>query len=116
MPSTKPVKLPDDPCRLVSCVDCRLMVFGSVNEARLWINGQEFIVGLLLGDVGDAFDGQADRYLSGAVAIFRFAPQDYRHFHSPVDGKIGPMTYIPGEYYIMNVSPATLVFVYPSSH
>jgi phosphatidylserine decarboxylase len=25
---------------------------------------------------------------------FRLAPQDYHRFHSPVDGKIGLMTYI----------------------
>jgi hypothetical protein len=31
------------------------------------------------------------------------APQDYHRFHSPVDGKIGPMTYISGEYYTVNV-------------
>ena len=93
MPSTKPVKLPDDPYRLVSGADCRLMVFESVNEAtRLWINGQEFTVGRLL-PVG--CKGQADRYLGEAVAIFRLAPQDYHRFHSPVDGKIGLMTYIP---------------------
>jgi phosphatidylserine decarboxylase len=45
---------------------------------------------------GDASKGQAERYFGSTVAIFRLAPQDYHHFHSPVDGTIGHMTYIPG--------------------
>jgi phosphatidylserine decarboxylase len=89
------VELPDDPYRLVSGADCRLMAFEPVNEAtRLWIKGREFTVARLL---GDAYKGQAERYAGGAVAIFRLAPQDYHRFHSPVDGTIGPMTYMSGE-------------------
>jgi phosphatidylserine decarboxylase len=92
----------DDPYRLVSGADCRFMAFESVNDAtRLWIKGREFTVARLL---GEAYKGQAERYVGGAVAIFRLAPQDYHRFHSPVDGTIGPMTYIPGEYYTVNVS------------
>ena len=77
------------------------MAFESVNEVtRLWIKGREFTVARLLGDV---YKGQTERYAGGAVAIFRLAPQDYHHFHSPIDGTIGPMTYISGEYYTVNV-------------
>jgi phosphatidylserine decarboxylase len=49
---------------------------------------------------------EAQRYEGGALAIFRLAPQDYHRFHSPVDGKIGAMRYIAGEYYTVNVSKA----------
>ena len=78
------------------------MAFESVQEAtRLWIKGREFTVARLL---GEAYRGQADKYIGGALAIFRLAPQDYHRFHSPVDGTIGPMTYITGEYYTVNVS------------
>jgi len=78
------------------------MAFETVSEAtRLWIKGREFTVARLL---GDAYKGQAEKYAGGALAIFRLAPQDYHRFHSPVDGKIGPMTYIAGEYYTVNVS------------
>jgi phosphatidylserine decarboxylase precursor len=101
-PSARPVELPDDPYRLVCGADCRFMAFESVNDAtRLWIKGREFTVARLL---GDTYKGQYDRYLGGAVAIFRLAPQDYHRFHSPVDGTIGSMTYISGEYYTVNVS------------
>lgn len=79
------------------------MAFETVNEAtRLWIKGREFSVARLL---GPAYSGQAERYNGGALCIFRLAPQDYHRFHSPVDGTIGPMTYIAGEYYTVNVSP-----------
>jgi len=99
-PSARPIESPEDPYRLVSVADCRLIAFETVSEAtRLWIKGREFTVGRLLGDV---YKHQADRYTGGALGIFRLAPQDYHRFHSPVDGVIGSMTYISGEYYTVN--------------
>jgi phosphatidylserine decarboxylase len=78
------------------------MTFASVHEAtQLWIKGREFTVARLL---GDKYKDQAERYNGGALAIFRLAPQDYHRFHSPVEGRIGEMTYIAGEYYTVNVS------------
>ena len=78
------------------------MVFETVAEAtRLWIKGREFTVTRLL---GERYRADAERYVGGALCIFRLAPQDYHRFHSPVDGTIGPMTYISGEYYTVNVS------------
>lgn len=101
-PDARPVETPEDPNRLVSGGDCRLMAFETTSEAtKLWIKGREFTVARLL---GDAYKDQADRYVGGALVIFRLAPQDYHRFHSPVDGTIGPMTYISGEYYTVNVS------------
>ena len=101
-PDARPVDKPEDPARLVSAADSRMMAFETVSEAtRLWIKGREFSVARLL---GDAYRGQAEKYNGGALAIFRLAPQDYHRFHSPVDGTIGPMTYISGEYYTVNVS------------
>ena len=73
-----------------------------IQEAtRLWIKGREFTVAKLL---GDTYKDDFDRYNGGALVIFRLAPQDYHRFHTPVDGKIGKMTYISGEYYTVNVS------------
>lgn len=78
------------------------MSFESVQQATtLWIKGREFTVARLL---GDAYRAEAERYTGGALCIFRLAPQDYHRFHSPVDGTIGPMTLIAGEYYTVNVS------------
>ena len=96
-PTARPIDGLDDPYRLVSAADCRLMTFETVNEAtRLWIKGREFTVPRLL---GEAYKADAERYIGGALAIFRLAPQDYHRFHSPVEGRIGAMTYISGEYY-----------------
>lgn len=107
--SARPIEEPENPNRVVSAADCRFMAFETVSEAtRLWIKGREFTVARLL---GDAYKGQAEKYAGGALAIFRLAPQDYHRFHSPVDGKIGPMTYIAGEYYTVNVSSMLTIVV-----
>ncbi|TCD64361.1 hypothetical protein EIP91_004230 [Steccherinum ochraceum] len=99
-PDARPVENPDDPTRLVSGADCRLMAFETVQEAtRLWIKGREFSVARLL---GERYRAEADKYIGGALCIFRLAPQDYHRFHVPVDGVIGPMTDITGEYYTVN--------------
>ena len=101
-PDARPVENSDDPNRLVSGADCRLMAFENVNEAtRVWIKGREFSVARLL---GQAYAESVDKYNGGALCVFRLAPQDYHRFHTPVDGKIGKMTYISGEYYTVNVS------------
>lgn len=84
-----------------------MMAFESVSEAqRLWIKGREFTVSRLL---GENYKDCAGRYTGGAVAIFRLAPQDYHRFHSPVDGVIGKMTDIAGEYYTVNVSKFLII-------
>lgn len=101
-PDARPVESPDDPNRLVSGADCRLMAFETVNEAtRIWVKGRDFTIARLLGEV---YSGDVEKYNGGALCIFRLAPQDYHRFHSPVDGKIGKMTCISGEYYTVNVS------------
>jgi phosphatidylserine decarboxylase len=101
-PDARPVEEPDNPYRLVSGADCRMMAFETVQDAtRIWIKGREFTVSRLL---GDAYSSQSEKYQGGALAIFRLAPQDYHRFHSPVTGVVGPMTYIAGEYYTVNVS------------
>jgi phosphatidylserine decarboxylase len=100
-PSARPIDAPSDPYRLVSSADCRLLTFETVGHAtRLWIKGREFSIARLL---GDAYKDDVETYTGGALAIFRLAPQDYHRFHSPVEGKIGRMTYITGEYYTVNV-------------
>ncbi|KAG6896379.1 hypothetical protein C0992_008699 [Termitomyces sp. T32_za158] len=101
-PSARPIETPNDPYRLVSAADCRLMTFSTVDEAtRLWIKGREFSVPKLL---GEAYRDEAERYKDGALVIFRLAPQDYHRFHSPVEGIVGPMAVVAGEYYTVNLT------------
>jgi phosphatidylserine decarboxylase precursor len=40
--------------------------------------------------------------LARSLTLRRLAPQDYHRFHSPVDGVVGKMTLIDGEYYTVN--------------
>ena len=77
------------------------MAFETVSAAtRLWIKGRDFTVARLL---GDTYAHETEKYIGGALCILRLAPQDYHRFHSPVDGTVGEMTYISGEYYTVNV-------------
>ena len=99
-PDARPIEAPGDDSRLVSCADCRMMAFETVNEAtKIWIKGRDFSVARLL---GPEYKDVIDRYDGGALGIFRLAPQDYHRFHSPVAGTIGKMTLIDGEYYTVN--------------
>ena len=94
----RPVDDPGDPCTLVSCADCRLMAFPSVELAtQLWIKGRQFSVQKLLG----RRYGQ-ETVPPFSVVIFRLAPQDYHRFHVPVDGIIGEPDWVDGEYYTVN--------------
>jgi phosphatidylserine decarboxylase len=38
-------------------------------------------------------------FIGSSVAIFRLAPADYHRFHSPIDGEVGEIVHIPGQYY-----------------
>ncbi|ORX34011.1 phosphatidylserine decarboxylase [Kockovaella imperatae] len=99
-PDARPVADPGNEGRLVSCADCRMMAFETVQEATtIWIKGREFSIARLL---GPNYADVVDRYDGGALGIFRLAPQDYHRFHSPVKGRIGKMTMIDGEYYTVN--------------
>lgn len=94
----RPLAEPENPCVLVSCADCRLLAFESVNRATtLWIKGRQFSVNKLLGDIH-----QRQAPQNPSLVIFRLAPQDYHRFHSPVDGVIGDPERIEGEYYTVN--------------
>lgn len=68
-PDARPIEEPGNDNRLVSCADCRLMAFETVNEAtQLWIKGRDFTIGKLL---GPNYKDVIDRYEGGALAIFR---------------------------------------------
>lgn len=96
----RPVEDPGNPDRLVSMADCRMMAFNTVSEAQqIWIKGRDFTIAKML---GSAYHEQWQNYVGGSLCIFRLAPQDYHRFHSPVDGKIGKITKIEGEYYTVN--------------
>lgn len=96
----RPVEDPNNPYRVVSMADCRMMAFNTVAEAQqIWIKGRDFTIAKML---GSTYHDQWQNYIGGSLCIFRLAPQDYHRFHSPVDGVIGKITKIEGEYYTVN--------------
>lgn len=96
----RPIADRDDPRTLVSCADCRLIVFQSVEQAtQLWIKGRDFSIVRLL---GDRYAKERPQSETPAVLVFRLAPQDYHRFHAPVDGVVGEPHWISGEYYTVN--------------
>jgi phosphatidylserine decarboxylase len=68
-PNARPIADPEDPSRLVSCADCRMMAFETVSEAtRIWIKGREFSVARLL---GPEYKSVIHKFEGGALGIFR---------------------------------------------
>ena len=99
-PGARPCSAPNNPKIIVSPADCRSVVFNIIDEAaKIWIKGRDFSVAKLL---GNAYPGDAKRYVGGALGIFRLAPQDYHRFHIPVDGVMDKPELIAGEYYTVN--------------
>lgn len=103
-PGARPNEAPNDSRYSVSPADCRCTAFPTVGDAtRLWIKGTNFSIAKLF---NGNFEGLelTDLYKPDrcSLAIFRLAPQDYHRFHCPVDGVIGKVKYIEGEYYTVN--------------
>lgn len=90
-----------DGALVVSCADCRLVVYETVSLAKqLWIKGHKFTIPNLIGKSADDLTGSV--YNNCALGVFRLAPQDYHRFHCPVECTVGAVTDIPGEYYTVN--------------
>ncbi|KAF7308526.1 hypothetical protein HMN09_00701700 [Mycena chlorophos] len=100
-PDARPVDHADDPLAICSAADCRLTVFQTVDLAtKFWVKGREFTVPHLLNV--DVSSKEAVTFDGASLAIFRLAPSDYHRFHCPIDGTVGTITHIPGQYYTVN--------------
>ncbi|KAI0628430.1 phosphatidylserine decarboxylase-domain-containing protein [Trametes polyzona] len=100
-PGARPVRNANDPAGFCSAADCRLTVYPTVDLAKqFWIKGSNFTIPNLLGVAADS--EQAHIFEGASVGVFRLAPQDYHRFHSPLDGVVGDITEMPGEYYTVN--------------
>ncbi|RKP25234.1 phosphatidylserine decarboxylase-domain-containing protein [Syncephalis pseudoplumigaleata] len=99
-PDARPIARPLDEasCQRAHHLDCRLIVFPTVDEAtKFWIKGRHFTLGNLLQD-----DELAQRFAGASLAIFRLAPQDYHRFHAPITARCTGCRSIPGKYYTVN--------------
>ncbi|PHH88436.1 hypothetical protein CDD83_7535 [Cordyceps sp. RAO-2017] len=80
--------------RAVVVADSRLVVYGSLAEAKaVWIKGHDFSIASLVMDVA-----LGDRFACAAVASFRLSPQDCHRYHSPVRGRVRLFRSLPGDY------------------
>ena len=87
-----------DPRVALCAADSRLMVFPRVEDARVWVKGDGFSLGRLLGSAE-----LARSFAGGAMAIFRLAPQDFHRFAAPVFGTMESTPRDLGrEYYTVN--------------
>jgi phosphatidylserine decarboxylase len=83
---------------LVSPADGALSAQGVVDPgARIFVKGQPYDVGELVGDPRDAA-----RYAGGEFAVVYLAPRDYHRVHAPVDGHITLVRGLPGDLYPVN--------------
>lgn len=83
---------------LVSPADGELSAQGVIDPgARIFVKGQPYDVGELVGDARDAA-----RYAGGEFAVVYLAPRDYHRVHSPVDGEITLIRGLPGDLYPVN--------------
>ena len=100
----KPDARPIDPDPTVAVFPADGRHFGFSNAAeisRVFVKGQRFEVGGLLGD-----PALAERYRDGSLVLSRLCPVDYHRFHFPVAGTPGKPHLIPGP--LFSVSPIAL--------
>lgn len=103
-PDARPNESPDEKRIVVSPADCRCTTFETVDSATdLWIKGRNFNLSKLFnGNFNNMEDTDIYNPLKCSLGIFRLAPQDYHRFHSPVEGRVGKIKFIDGEYYTVN--------------
>lgn len=91
LPSTKPWTWPRNS-------GMRVTVFILHNSSHIpRVKGRDFDIPNLLNVSADS--ETAKSFAGSSLAIFRLAPADYHRFHSPIDGEVGEIVHIPGQYY-----------------
>lgn len=100
-PDTRPI--PDDPRKLISSGDGRLLVFPSIDEKSL-SNVKWAPVYLM--ELFNRDNALVERYRGGSCAVLRLCPSDYHRFHFPLSGKALPTKTVPG--LLHSVSPYAL--------
>jgi phosphatidylserine decarboxylase len=92
-PGARPVE--GEPGDLVSCADGRLSVFEDIEQGSMFqAKGHRYSLAALLGnsDLASALEG-------GTTHTIYLSPRDYHRVHSPLDGQIHRVRYIPGRLF-----------------
>lgn len=83
---------------LISPVDGRLGAFGTVDEGvLLQAKGREYKIL----DLVDSAQ-EARRFQGGSFITIYLSPRDYHRIHSPVQGRVSKISYIPGHLFPVN--------------
>ena len=94
--AARPLDAADDSA--VFPADGRHLGFAKASEVeRVYVKGQRFDLGRLLGD-----DKLAAQFSAGAAVFSRLCPVDYHRFHFPVAGEPGNARLINGPLYSVN--------------
>ncbi|MFL2942185.1 MAG: phosphatidylserine decarboxylase [Limisphaerales bacterium] len=94
--AARPLDAADDSA--VFPADGRHLGFAKASEVeRVYVKGQRFDLGRLLGD-----DKLAAQFSAGAAVFSRLCPVDYHRFHFPVAGEPGNARLINGSLYSVN--------------
>lgn len=95
----RPIEVsPEDRGALVSPVDGRITQFGSARGGTLiQAKGREYTLTGLLDSAA-----LAQRFEQGSYATIYLSPRDYHRIHSPVEGSIRQISYIPGHLWPVN--------------
>lgn len=89
--------LPEDKRVVISPADGRVDSIGPVDGRAFLVKGRPYRVDELLGSEEDA-----RRYEGGQGCVVYLSPRDYHRVHAPVDGTIGFVRSMPGDYYPVN--------------
>jgi phosphatidylserine decarboxylase len=89
--------LPHDPSIIASPADGRVDSIGPVDGRSFLVKGRPYKVDELVGD-----EEEARRYDGGAGCVVYLSPRDYHRVHSPVQGEVGVVRSMPGDYYPVN--------------
>ena len=86
----------------LSPADCRMLIFPTISDSKVWIKGSSFNYAELL----DKRGSWSALFHEGSMVIARLAPQDYHRFNSPVSGQIVDKYKVSGTYWSVNADAA----------
>eukprot|EP01062_Namystynia_karyoxenos_P066554 TRINITY_DN60462_c0_g1_i1.p1 TRINITY_DN60462_c0_g1~~TRINITY_DN60462_c0_g1_i1.p1 ORF type:complete len:900 (+),score=235.35 TRINITY_DN60462_c0_g1_i1:115-2700(+) len=87
---------------VVSPADCRMLIYPSLQAARVWVKGSRFNYYELIGERSQ----YRHTFERGAMVIARLAPQDYHRFNSPIGGVVREQYDVDGTYWSVNADAA----------
>ena len=95
-PGVRPIDAADD--AVVSPCDGRWGAAGTISDdTAMQLKGRSYSVRMLLHD-----DQNARRFAGGSYATLYLSPRDYHRFHSPLDGDVTGVRYVPGALWPVN--------------